>query len=67
MREAFNNNKKKQPSGEGGTRSQPVMPHRLQCRTSCKIQNGRQGAPKWPMRSGEVSTPRFLGFLSKFR
>ena len=26
---------------------------------ACKIQNGRQGAPKWPMGSGKVSTPSF--------
>ena len=24
-----------------------AIAHRLQCRTACKIQNGRQGAPKW--------------------
>ena len=29
-------------------------------RTS-KIQNGRQGAPKWPTGSGKGSTPRFWG------
>ena len=27
-----------------------VLAHRLQCRTACKIQNGRQGAPS--MRKG---------------
>ena len=27
---------------------------RLQCCTACKIQNGRHGAPKWPMGSGKV-------------
>jgi len=26
--------------------------HRLQCRTTCKIQNGRQGTPKWLPGSG---------------
>ena len=30
------------PSGEG------ALAHRLQRRTAYKIQNGRQGAPKWP-------------------
>ena len=55
-----------QPSGEGGPHSPPATPHRLQCRTACKIQNGHQGAPKWPMGSGKVSTPRFLGILSNF-
>ena len=32
----------------------------LSMRTS-KIQNGRQGAPKWPTGSGKGSTPKFLG------
>ena len=36
--------KKYQPSGEGGTRSPPATPHRLL-------------NPKWPMRSGDPSTP----------
>ena len=27
--------RKHQPSGEGGTRSPPATPHRLQCRTAC--------------------------------
>ena len=26
-----------------------VLAHSLQRRTACNIQNGRQGAPKWPM------------------
>ena len=43
-----------------------ALAHRLQRRTACKIQNGRQGAPKWRMGSGKVSTPRFLGVLSNF-
>ena len=43
-----------------------ALAHRLQCRTACKIQNGRQGAPKWLTGSGKVSTPRFLGILSNF-
>ena len=62
LREGF---KKKiveyQPSGEG------ALAHRLQRRTACKIQYGRQGAPKWQTGSGKVSTPRFLGILSNFR
>ena len=37
------------------------LAHCLQCSTACKIQNGRQGAPKWQRGSGKVSTPRFLG------
>ena len=44
-----------------------ALAHRLQRRTTCKIQYGRQGAPKWPMGSGKVSPPRFLGILSNFR
>ena len=35
-------------------------------RTS-KIQNGRQGAPKWPTGSGKGSNPRFLGAPVNFR
>ena len=42
------------------------LAHHLQRHTACKIQSGRQGAPKWPTGSVEVSTPRFLGILSNF-
>ena len=38
-----------------------ALGHRLQHRTAYKIQNGRQGAPKWP---GKVSTPRFWAFYA---
>ena len=31
-----------------------------------KIQNGRQGAPKWPTGSGKGSNPRLLGALINF-
>ena len=44
-----------------------ALAHRLQRRTACKIQNGRQGAPTWERGSGKVSTPRILGVLSNFR
>ena len=44
-----------------------ALAHRLQRRTACKIQNGRQWAPKWPTGSGQVSTPRFWGIISNFR
>ena len=44
-----------------------ALANRLQRRTACKIQNGRQGARKWQRGSGKVSTPRFLGVLSNFR
>ena len=44
-----------------------ALANRLQRRTSCKIQNGRPGAPKWQRGSGKVCTPRFLGVLSNFR
>ena len=36
-------------------------------RTTCKIQNGHQGAPKWPTGSGKLSTHRFLGAPINFR
>jgi len=57
---------KYQPSGAGGTRSPPATPQRLQRRTTCKIQSGRQGAPKWPTGSVKMITPRFLGVQSNF-
>ena len=31
-----------------------ALAHRLQRRTNRKIQNGRQGTPKWPTGSGKV-------------
>ena len=31
-----------------------ALTNRLQRRTACKIQNGRQGAPKWQRGSGKV-------------
>ena len=37
------------------------LAHRLHCRTACSIQNGQQGAPKWPTGSEEGSIPRLLG------
>ena len=43
-----------------------ALANRLQRRTACKIQNGRQGAPKWWTGSGKVCTPWFLGVLSNF-
>ena len=44
-----------------------ALANRLQRRTACRIQNGRQGAPKWQRGSGKVSTPRFLGVPVNFR
>ena len=44
-----------------------ALAHRLQRRTACKIQNGRQGAPKWPTGSGKGSNPRLLAISSHFR
>ena len=32
-----------------------ALAHRLQRHTACKIQNGRQGAPKWRTGSGKVA------------
>ena len=43
-----------------------ALANRLKRRTACKIQNGRQGAPKWPTGLGKVLTPRFWGILSNF-
>ena len=39
-----------------------ALAHRLQRRTACKIQNGRQGSPKWPM--GDGRSEQFL--LNRF-
>ena len=44
-----------------------ALANRLRRRTACKIQNGRQGAPKWQRGSGKVSTHRFLGVPVNFR
>ena len=52
---------KYKPSSEGGTHSLPATPHHLQ------NPKWLPGAPKWPMGSGKVPTPRFLGVLSNFR
>ena len=38
-----------------------ALAHRLQRRTACKIQNDRQGAPKWPTGSGKGSNPMLMG------
>ena len=43
-----------------------ALAHRLQRRTACKTQNGRQGAPKWPTGSGKGSNPRLLAISSHF-
>ena len=44
-----------------------ALAHRLQHRTPCKIQNGRQWAQKLPTGSGKLSTHRFWGILSNLR
>ena len=49
-----------------GLAAKGALAHRLQRHTACKNQNGRQGAPKWRIGSGKVSTPRLLGILSNF-
>ena len=46
--------------------SKGALAHRLQRRTACKFQSGHQGAPKWPMGSGKVSTPSTVGFYVFF-
>ena len=43
-----------------------ALAHRLQRCTACKIQNGRQGAHKWPPGSGRGSNPRLLAISSHF-
>ena len=43
-----------------------ALAQRLQRRTACKIQNVRQGAPKWPTWSGKGSNPRLLAISSHF-
>ena len=43
-----------------------ALAHRLQRRTACKIQNGRQGAPKWATGTGKGSIPRLLALSSNF-
>ena len=40
-----------------------ALTHRLQHRTACKIQNGRQGVPKWQTGSGKVFNNLFLRFF----
>ena len=51
-----------------GIQAEPkgALAHRLQRRTACRIQNGRQGDPKWPTGSGKVSTTRILGVPVNF-
>ena len=53
--------------GKNSVAAPGALAYRLQRRTACKIQNGRQGAPKWQTGSGNVTTPRFWGVLSTFR
>ena len=43
-----------------------ALAHRLQRRTNRKIQNGRQGAQKWPMGSGKGCFQGFWVLLSTF-
>ena len=35
-----------------------ALAHRLQCRTACKIQNQRQGVPKWRTGSGKIKNQK---------
>ena len=51
-------NEKYQPSGAGGTRSSPAMPHRLQHLTARFIQNGRRGPEMGP--SDQLSLIKFF-------
>ena len=43
-----------------------ALAHRLQRRTACKIQNGRQGPPIWPTGSGKGFNPRSLATPNHF-
>ena len=58
---------KQQVKSDTSLAAKGALAHSLQRRTARKIQNGRQGAPKWPTGSGKGCTPRFLGILSNFR
>ena len=62
-----NEYRKYQPSGAGGTRSPPATPHRLQRRTAYKINNGHEGAPKWPTGSGKRLNLRLFDPPINFR
>ena len=44
-----------------------ALTHRLQCCTACKIKNGRQGAPTWPMGVWKGLHLGFLGNPINFR
>ena len=43
------------------------LAHCLRCRNACKIQNGPQGAKKWPTGSGKGSNPRSFDAPINFR
>ena len=43
-----------------------ALAHRLQCCTACKIQNGRQGAPKWLTGFEKWCTPWLSGAMNSF-
>ena len=59
--------KRKEKKKNTSLAAKGALANGLQCRSACKIQNGRQGAPKWQRGSGKVSTPRFLGVPVNFR
>ena len=44
-----------------------ALAHLLQRRNACKIQNVRQGAPKWPTLSGKGFNAELLGIPNNFR
>ena len=44
-----------------------ALAHCLQRRASCKIQNGHQGAPKWPTESRSGCTLGVLGTVNDFK
>merc|ERR1712030_305998 len=68
MRKVDDGEKEKKKRKENTSLAAPgALAHRLQRRTACTIQNGRQGPPKWPTGSGKGSNPRLLAILSNFR
>ena len=62
MRKGRDGEKKKNPC----LAAPGALAYRLQRRIACKIQNGRQEAPKWLTGSGKGSNPRLLAAPNLF-
>ena len=67
MRKVDDGKRKEKKEKNTSLAAKGALANRLQRRNACKIQNGRQGAPKWPTGSGKGSTPRFWGAPVNFR